>query len=363
MRQQLFPEAETTITNVCTLYLTIDGFDFGFALDRDSRVREKLRLDPFFGYACENWGYHARAADSSNQIIHDFLANDDKAKTAAQVLWYIQVHDIGGWGLVNVDFLTALDLTAYFGLVDLIKKLPAILSIPSLGAAELGNALYGALFNKQSDALRFLLDLGADIGAKDRWGAEPLAFAAELGDVDAARLLLDYGADPNALDLWFEAAIVKAASGGHTAVVRLLLERGASFDDQGHNHSSVVDYAVRRDNRTMIRDFFETTTEPNRQDYLKELLLKAALKYKRMECMKMVLEKGPLPEMKERLGSELLYTALTTEDDPCMEIVELLLKKGARPMKKGRFGKETILEKTEIDRQWLAAKIPSLFTE
>lgn len=364
MQQQLFPEAETTITNVCTLYLTISNFYDAYESDyyyRHSEIVGKVQLDPFFGYACENWGYHARAADSSSQIIHDFLANDDKAKTAALVLSHMQLYDAGRWELFEAHFLTALDLTAYFELVDLIKKLPAILSITSLGAAELGKALFGALFNKQSDALQLLLDLGADVGAQDRSDAEPLAFAAEWGDVDATRLLLDRGADLFAVDFLLEAAIEKAASRGHTAVVRLLLERGEVFDKQNNSGMSVVDHAVKSDNRTMIRDFFEITTEPNRQDYLKELLLKAAVTYKHMECIKMVLEKDPPPKLRGNLGGRLLCIALT-HHEPSTDIVGLLLKKGARLVQKGRYGKETILGKTKIDRQWLAAKIPSLFT-
>ncbi|KAM0518192.1 hypothetical protein ACHAPE_004600 [Trichoderma viride] len=350
MRQQLFPEAETTITNVCVLYLTIDSFDFhleGYST-RYKASMEKLRLDPFFGYACENWGYHARAADSSSQIIHDFLANDDKATTAAQVLSHIHIHDADRWELIGVYLLTALDLAAYFGLVDLIKKLPAILSIISLGAAELGSALFGALSNKQSDALRLLLDLGADVGAKDRIDAEPLAFAAQWGDVDAARLLLDRGADPNALDMNFEAAIVKAASGGYTAVVRLLLERGARFDDEDNDSLTAVDHAVESDNRTMIRDFFETTPEPNRQDYLKELLLEAAVTYKHMECVKLVLEQDPPPKLRGYFGGRLLCIALT-HHEPSMDIVRLLLKKDNGSLQKYPHFSQ--------------AKIPALFTE
>ncbi|PNP41020.1 hypothetical protein TGAMA5MH_06887 [Trichoderma gamsii] len=363
MQQQLFPEAETTITNVCTLYLTISNFYDAYESDyyyRHSEIVGKVQLDPFFGYACENWGYHARAADSSSQIIHDFLANDDKAKTAALVLSHMQLYDAGRWELFEAHFLTALDLTAYFGLVDLIKKLPAILSITSLGAAELGKALFGAVSNKQSDALRVLLDLGAGVGAKNRWGEEPLALAAKLGDVDAARLLLDYGANLHTRSAGSEVAILKAASEGHTAVVRLLLERGGNFSDRNEDNRSVVDYAVQSDNKTMIRDLFETT-KPNRLEYLKELLLKAAVTYKHMECIKLVLDKDPPPKLRGNFGGRLLCIALT-HHEPSMDIVRLLLKKGARPMQKGRYGKETILGKTNIDRQWLAAKIPSLFT-
>lgn len=168
MRQQWFPEAETTIINVCTLYLTIIDFAYLFEFDRYDRseIEEELQLDPFFGYACANWGYHARGADSSSQIIHNFLANTQKVETAAQAMGQIQVIEAKDHGIESASITTALELTAYFGAVELMKKLPSILKNTSLGAAKLGQALFSALYNKQSAAFRLLLDMGADVGVK-----------------------------------------------------------------------------------------------------------------------------------------------------------------------------------------------------
>lgn len=93
MREQWFPEAETKITNVCTLYVTMNNFyhtrPYANILESDFvGIRDKLQLDPFFGYACANWGYHARGADSSSQIVHNFLADEQKVDTATQVMLY-----------------------------------------------------------------------------------------------------------------------------------------------------------------------------------------------------------------------------------------------------------------------------------
>lgn len=283
-----------------------------------------------------------------------------KFLTAVKVKCHKQDSLVRIYSKRRANLVTVLEITAFFGAVELIKKLPSILNT-SFEAAELGQALFSALRGGQGAALRLLIDMGADVGVKTPWGEGPLSVAAYHGDLDATRLFLDLGADPNEYDEWIQGPAVLAASEGHTAVVRLLLERGSRFDDQDDNDLGVVDYAVKSNNKTMIQDIFETTTEPNRHVYLKELMLKAAVTYKRMECIQLVLEKDPPLLLRGRFGSRLLSIALT-HHEPSTDIVGLLLKKGARPMQKGDYGGEMILKKTKVDRQWLAAKIPSLFT-
>ncbi|KAL7972114.1 hypothetical protein HDV63DRAFT_402762 [Trichoderma sp. SZMC 28014] len=302
MREQWFPEAETKITNVCALYVTMNNFyhtrpDSNMKESGFVGIRDKLQLDPFFGYACANWGYHAREADSSSKIVHDFLADGRKVDTAAQVLCYVQI-----FGYEAIDFaldpdsvVTAIDFTAFFGAVELMKKLPSILST-SLGADQLGDALFVAIHKRQTAALRQLLDMGANVSVNGRYHGAPLTLAASNGDFDATRLLLDHGADPNAYAGW---AVFRAARRGRTAVVRLLLERGGDFGHRDLFNMTVVDYAVKENNKTIIRDIIETTTEPERQDYLKKLLLRAAETYDRMEYMEMLSEMGPPSKLAE----------------------------------------------------------------
>jgi ankyrin repeat protein len=54
--------------------------------------------------------------------------------------------------------------------------------------------------------------------------------AAREGRLDAVRLLLERGADPNLLAPLDESALIHAAAEGHVDIVSLLLDRGASID-------------------------------------------------------------------------------------------------------------------------------------
>lgn len=377
MRRQWFPEAETKIANVCTLYITVDEF-YSYEKERENypRIEKKLQLDPFFGYACANWGYHARGADSSSHFIHVFLADKWSVRTAAQTVCYMQLFQANNWNVMDITLVTALELAAFFGAVDLMYRLPSILNT-SFRVDDLDSALYSALYNKQSDAIMLLLDMGADIGAKDRYGRKPLHRAALWGDVDGVRLLLDLGADPNAYDKWSQTAILQAAYRGHTAVVRLLLERGADFAKADTNRLTPVDYAVYDDNKAMIQDFLKTVTGSKPRVYLlKNTILRAAINCSDFEAFRLVFEEGPRPKLNGRFGSKLLFKAVTRNEASRrvyrvdryelkgdLAIVELLLAKGAKLIQSGSYGKKRMLARTGISHEWLAQKIPALFTE
>ena len=90
---------------------------------------------------------------------------------------------------------------------------------------------YSAIRENKLTELRALLDQkgikGADDAADNR-GITPLMYAAEIGSVDAMRLLLDRGADVNAQNAFGSTALMWSVS--DAAKVRLLLDHGAQVN-------------------------------------------------------------------------------------------------------------------------------------
>ena len=93
------------------------------------------------------------------------------------------------------------------------------------------------------EAVKLLIDAGADVHALNKWRETPLLTAANHGQTTAVEYLLEAGADPcRCTDTgWSPLSI--AAYKGHDDVVRLLLEEGAPTEKQLHE-KKVAEYAA-----------------------------------------------------------------------------------------------------------------------
>jgi len=90
--------------------------------------------------------------------------------------------------------------------------------------------LHDAAKAGEIETVRSLLAQGADVHAKDQYGATALHEAAAHGRKDVVELLLSKGADVNAADVKGLTPLHQAASNGHAAVVKVLLDNGADPD-------------------------------------------------------------------------------------------------------------------------------------
>lgn len=113
---------------------------------------------------------------------------------------------------------------------------------------QLNDQLYEAVRKGDTAAVTALLDRGADVNAKFRYGATALFKAAERGHVEIAKVLIDRGADVKVKDTFYGAtAMTWALDGGHINVVRMLLEKNA--DDV----ENVFMTGVRGENQELVK--------------------------------------------------------------------------------------------------------------
>jgi ankyrin repeat protein len=97
---------------------------------------------------------------------------------------------------------------------------------------QLNDQLWEATRKGDAVAVKALLDKGADVNAKFRYGATALSYAADKGHTEVVKILLERGADVNVRDTFYKASPLDWAIGkGYTAIVKALLEKGAEGAD------------------------------------------------------------------------------------------------------------------------------------
>lgn len=99
---------------------------------------------------------------------------------------------------------------------------------PTNPKQELNDQLYEAVRKGDAATVTSLLDKGADVNAKFRYGATALFKAAERGNADVVTVLLERGADTKVKDTFYGATAMSwALDGKHVSVVRLILQKSS----------------------------------------------------------------------------------------------------------------------------------------
>jgi len=91
--------------------------------------------------------------------------------------------------------------------------------------------LHVAIFQKQHDAARALLRLGADPNRLEFGRYDIITIAAVANDIAGLKIALDGGGNPRAITSIYDGtALIAAAHLGHAEVVRMLIAAGAPLD-------------------------------------------------------------------------------------------------------------------------------------
>ena len=121
---------------------------------------------------------------------------------------------------------------------ELGRKLQA--AKPQISAIEISLALFSAADANCIALATDLLDHGASVDARDRFGARPLSHAARFGHLEMVDLLLARGAPIDARNLAGATALYFAAEGGHVRVADRLIGLGADVNLTGRSGISPV---------------------------------------------------------------------------------------------------------------------------
>ena len=161
-------------------------------------------------------------------------------------------------------------------------QLPAIAQKPS---QELNDQLWEAARRGDAAAVTALLDKGADVNAKFRYGATALFKAAERGNTEVVKVLLARGADVSVKDTFYGAtAMTWALDHNHDDIVSELLEKSPQSVDEvlltgaRENKIGILRIALAKGGATptaLTSALVAAATSDKKSDEMVELLKKA----------------------------------------------------------------------------------------
>ena len=147
-------------------------------------------------------------------------------------------------------------------------------------------AAYGSV-----DAMKMLIDAGADVNAKNSFDATALMWCAN--DMAKVRLLIDKGANVNARSKQGRTPLMIASAGdGASQIVKLLIEKGADISVKDKSNSTALLEAVDANDNATIRLLIEKGADLNARNKSGDTALMIASSYGNVEIMRTLLSKG-----------------------------------------------------------------------
>jgi ankyrin repeat protein len=247
---------------------------------------------------------------------------------------------------------------------------------PQITAMEVSLTLFAAVDANCVELATTLLDQGASVEARDRFGARPLSHAAKSGHPKMVELLLARGAPIDARNLDGATALYFAAEGSQILIAQRLIERGADVNITGRSGISPIAAAAYAGNDVIVEALLTHGADERRPDETGKTPIVYAAAGARLDIVKRLLARnvdinaryahdltllmwasGPDEQVPEaqavRVVSYLLDAGAHIDDRDDRgrtalmiaaegghaEIADLLLAKGADPSVKDKAGK------------------------
>ncbi|KAL6833536.1 ankyrin repeat-containing domain protein [Trichoderma sp. SZMC 28015] len=359
-QEKWFPEAEASITKTCVTYLSFNTFDNGIC-QTDEEFRQRLRSNPLYHYASQNWGHHAWEASTIDQEVMNFLERKASVEASSQVLMLTRSRKFTRNSQQVPRKATGLHLVAYFGIDRAVDHLlqkgysPGLKDTdgrtPLSWAAENGSVavtakllatglvdadsrdewhntpLFYAVANNHENVVKLLLEAGANVDSENglkKW--TPLFQAATNGDLAMAKLLIEKGAMIGLRNRRGVTPLAFAAESGHEAVVQLLLDNGADLEGRDDSGQTPLVLAAESGHEAIVRLLLGNGTIVNTQDHLGQTPLSMAAGRGHETIVQLLLDKGADLESGDESGQTPLSWAA---ENGHVAIVRLLLGRGA----------------------------------
>jgi ankyrin repeat protein len=273
--------------------------------------------------------------------LHEMRRADPKAKLASALLAVARDHGFASWRALKAEverrqsgnvalFFEACAKNDLDALRRFLDDDPALVHAhhPDMPYPD-ATGLHACAVRGHTDAVRLLLERGADIHARDAGdNATALYWAVGQNKLDTARFLIDAGADVNDRRDLHETGVIgfttalRPETEDRTEMVRLLVDRGAQhhiFSAIGIGDLDLIQKIVEQNPDALDRHMskFEQGQTP----------IHFAMSRKRYDIMDLLIELGADLEAEDKNGNTALAVAMVKND---REAMTRLLAAGAK---------------------------------
>ena len=112
--------------------------------------------------------------------------------------------------------------------------------------------LHFASDNGHLPVVQFLMESGADVNDRDRWGQTPVHFASGKGHLPIVQHLMEHGADIHDRNVLEMTPLHIASKQGHLSIVQHLVEHGADVSAQECDGNTALHLARSRDHTAVV---------------------------------------------------------------------------------------------------------------
>lgn len=283
-----FPDGDLEITTICATYLCFEVFSGGYC---DDIYRREIE-NPFFSYAAQHWGNHARAASTLPSIVTHFLSCPGYIAAASQAMVRPERQFRDNRLPTN---MTRLHLAAYFGLTKIVEIMLCREGAPNSSILPKPNSIDTSIYYQTKDAITSALQISQDdLDLSDQFGRSALWYAAKGGYAGIVRLLLHEGsATINSADKNDQTPLHIAIWGGHESATALMLEA----DELGSHYvdgfgRTALSYAAEMGNLEITNILISRGADPNLRDQTGRGALSYAAELNRESIIELLINSG-----------------------------------------------------------------------
>ena len=191
-------------------------------------------------------------------------------------------------------------------------------------ASDAADRYYRAIRNNDVTALRSLIKSG-DVNTRDKRDTTPLMFASAIGTSEAMRLLIDAGADVNAKNAFDATALMWCA--GDIYKIKLLVSNGAGVNARSkQGRTPLLIAAASNDSYEVVKFLMDSGADVSARDSMGQTALLLATAANDTATIKLLLAKNLEVNAVNMAGlTPLMYAAMNGN----AEIVRTLITRGA----------------------------------